>query len=80
MNNTIIICTFFCVLLALLLLIFSLFAIGFLIGYRCEEKKIFKRLHKCDENSSYKCDEDTKAKKDWKKFLSYDGSTPNGCE
>lgn len=74
-NTTFMILVIICFLL-FALITFSLFAIGFLIGYKtediCEKKKIQMRNNKITEETI----EEKKAKKDWKRFLEYDGSTP----
>ncbi len=75
MNNLVIVCASLCALMVFALLIFSLFAIGFLIGYYFEEKRFSKR--KNEKNSFVESEEDKKAKREWKKFISYDGSTTN---
>lgn len=76
MNNTVVICVCVSALTVLLLLVFALFAIGFLIGYKFEDNKILKKSLNFDENIIYESDEEKKIKKDWKNFLNYDGSTP----
>ena len=55
--------------LALMLIAFGIFAVGFLIGYKRENKKILK-------NNLYKSnnEKEEKQKKKWKEFLEYDGS------
>ena len=75
MNNLVIVCASLCALLVFALLIFSLFVIGFLIGYYFEEKKFSKRGK--EKVSIAESEEDKKAKREWKKFISYDGSTTN---
>lgn len=76
MNNTVVICVCICTLTVLMLLVFALFVIGFLIGYKFEDNKILKKALKDSENTIYESDEEKKNKKDWKNFLNYDGSTP----
>ncbi len=76
--NTVVICAIICTFLAFLLLVFALFAIGFLIGYLFEEKRISKKTYTVDEISE--SDEEKKAKREWKNFLKYDGSAPTMSE
>ncbi len=72
MNDFVSMCALLCTLVVGVLLIFSLFAIGFLIGYFCEDKRLSKRSkEKIDFEES---EEDKKMKREWKNFLSYDGS------
>ena len=56
---------------------FAVFSIGFLIGYKSEDNRILKRKQLAEIKES---DKEKKAKKDWKKFLEYDGSVPIGHE
>lgn len=56
---------------------FAVFAIGFLLGYKSEDNQIMKRKQQSEIQES---DKEKKAKKEWKKFLEYDGTTPNGVE
>ena len=60
---------------AFTLMALGVFAVGFFIGYKSEDKKILKKKTK-----TYESDKEIKAKKEWKKFLEYDGSAPNGAE
>lgn len=76
--NTVVICAIICTFLAFLLLVFALFAIGFLFGYRFEEKRISKKMYTVD--GIYESDEEKKAKREWKNFLKYDGSAPTMSE
>ena len=71
---TIICMMFFCV-IAFMLMAFGVFAIGFLVGYKAEDKRLKVRKNHM-ENIDEKTKEE-KMKKDWKKFLEYDGSAPN---
>ena len=81
MNNTAIICTILCAFFALLLLLFSLFAVGFFIGYCYEEKRITKKqLNKSEEDKFFESEEEKKIKRDWKNFLKYDGSAADSRE
>ena len=56
---------------------FAVFAIGFLLGYKSEDNRIMKRKQQTEIQES---DKEKKAKKEWKKFLEYDGSSPVGRE
>lgn len=60
-----------------MLMAFAVFSIGFLIGYKSEDNRILKRKQLAEIKES---DKEKKAKKDWKKFLEYDGSVPIGHE
>ncbi len=77
MNNTVVICTVISAFFAFLIIAFAIFAIGFLIGYKHEEKKIIKRTFEKNEHLTQETEEEKKAKKEWKKFLEYDGSATN---
>ena len=52
---------------------FAVFAIGFLMGYKKEDKRIKTKNRNMDFGDEIK---EEKAKKDWKRFLEYDGSIP----
>ncbi len=65
------------IVLIFMLIAFAVFAIGFLIGYKSEDNRILKRKQLAEIKES---DKEKKAKKDWKKFLEYDGSVPIGHE
>ena len=60
---TIICMMFFCV-IVFMLMAFGVFAIGFLVGYKAEDKRLKVRKNHIESI-------------DWKKFLEYDGSAPN---
>lgn len=77
MSNSIIICMTIFIVLVFMLLSFAVFAIGFLIGYKSEDNRILKRKQQAEIKES---DKEKKAKKDWKKFLEYDGTTPDNSE
>ncbi len=66
--------------LIFLLMAFAVFAIGFLIGYKSEDNRILKRKQQAEIKEIKESDKEKKAKKDWKKFLEYDGSVPIGHE
>lgn len=74
MDKLVILCSFMNTLLAFLLIAFAVFVIGFLIGYKHEEKRIFK-AKKSDEFETQETEEEKKSKREWKNFLKYDGST-----
>lgn len=62
-------------LIGFLLMAFAIFAIGFLLGYKKESKRILKRkVHPCTT------EKEEIEKREWKKFLEYDGSVPYGKE
>ena len=77
MSYLVVVCAVLSAISALLLLIFALFVIGFLIGYRHEEKRISNKNCNKDEKEAFESDEEKKAKEEWKKFLKYDGSAPD---
>ncbi len=58
-------------------MVFGLFAIGFLFGYKIEEKFSKKRTQRNLKNMADESKEEKNAKKEWKKFLAYDGSFPD---
>lgn len=58
----------------------GVFAVGFFIGYKSEDKKILKKKKQKEMTKTYESEKEIKAKKEWKKFLEYDGSAPNGAE
>ena len=59
------------------LILFALFTICFLIGYKTEDRRRGKTNNKIANDNS---DEENKFKKEWKNFLEYDGSAPNNYE
>ena len=65
---------------AFALMALGVFAVGFFIGYKSEDKKILKKKRQKELTKTYESDKEIKAKKEWKKFLEYDGSAPNGAE
>lgn len=77
MSYLVVVCAVLSAISALLLIIFALFVIGFLIGYRHEEKRISNKNYNKDEKEAFENDEEKKAKEEWKKFLKYDGSAPD---
>lgn len=62
---------------AFALMAFGVFAIGFFVGYKSEDKKILKGKAK-EIIETQESEKEIKAKKEWKKFLEYDGSAPGG--
>ena len=68
------------IVLIFILMAFAVFAIGFLIGYKSEDNRILKRKQQIEIKEIKESDKEKKAKKDWKKFLEYDGSVPIGYE
>lgn len=78
MNNFVMIYTTLFAVAAVCLMAFAVFAIGFLIGYKTEEKKILKRNMQHETKELQENENEKKAKKEWKKFLEYDGSIPEG--
>lgn len=73
MSNIVIICMVISVFFSFLLIAFAVFAIGFLIGYKHEEKRILKKSQQKSDNEIHESEEEKKAKRDWKNFLKYDG-------
>lgn len=66
--------------LAFTLMAFAVFAIGFLLGYKNEDKRVLQKNQQASVKEIQESDKEKKAKKEWKKFLEYDGTTPNGAE
>lgn len=79
MNNIVVIGAAIAALLVIFLIVFSLFAIGFFIGFYFEEKRVIKKTHIKEEKENYESEEEKKSKREWKKFLNYDGSAPYGA-
>ena len=65
---------------AFVLMGLGVFAVGFFIGYKSEDRKILKKKQQKEMTKTYESEKEIKAKKEWKKFLEYDGSAPNGAE
>lgn len=78
MNNLEVIYMTFFIVVIVCLMAFSVFAFGFVIGYKTEEKKIIKRKQQYENKEFQDNEKEKKAKKEWKKFLEYDGSVPDG--
>lgn len=77
MDNTIFAILIIATFLAFALMIFGLFAIGFLIGYKIENLRVKKRIQHNVKKITDESREEKKAKKEWRKFLAYDGSVPS---
>ena len=75
MNNLVIVTAIFSV-LSFLLVLFAIFAIGFLIGYKSEDAKIKRENINVGFREPQESEKEKKVKKEWRKFLEYDGSTP----
>lgn len=80
MNNLVCIYMTIFIVLFFLLMAFAVFAIGFLIGYKHEDSKILKKSVQTEIKDIKESDQEKKSKKDWKRFLEYDGSVPVGRE
>ena len=80
MNNLIIMLTLVVITIVFLLMAFAIFAIGFLIGYKREDNLILKRKQRAEMNEMSESEQEKKIKKEWKRFLEYDGTTPSGVE
>lgn len=65
---------FFC-LISFVLMAFAVFSIGFVLGYKKESKNVLKRSFQAKEQKVNNEKEES-AKREWKKFLEYDGSVP----
>lgn len=65
---------------AFALMALGVFVIGFFIGYKSEDKRILKRKQQREIKETQESEKEIKSKKEWKKFLEYDGSTPNGVQ
>lgn len=74
-NFTTLCMMFFCT-IALVLMTFAVFMIGFLIGYKREDKCIKTKKYNIENKNLNEDIKEEKAKKDWKRFLEYDGSMP----
>lgn len=64
------------VVITFMLMAFAVFAIGFLIGYKREDKKIWFNKRQNEIQETEESDKEKKAKQEWKNFLKYDGSSP----
>ena len=65
---------FFC-LISFVLMAFAVFSIGFVLGYKKESKNVLKRSFQAKEQKVNN-EKEENAKREWKKFLEYDGSVP----
>lgn len=77
MSDTAIVYTVLIAAVELLLMTFAIFCIGFFMGYRREDNKIKTRQANLKNILTKESEEETKAQKNWQKFLNYDGSTNN---
>lgn len=75
MNNTVAVCVFISVLLVTVLLSFIVFAVGYFIGYRYEERRFLRNNQPKPDLKATESDEEKKSKREWKNFLKYDGGT-----
>ena len=75
MNNSIIF-TAILIIINFALVAVAIFGIGFFIGYKYEDRKIKLKKENIDTKEIVESDKEKKAKKEWRKFLEYDGSTP----
>ena len=80
MDSMIIVYMTIFVALAFVLMTFAVFAIGFLIGYKNEDKKFQRNKQNIEIKETQESETEKKAKKEWKNFLKYDGSSPQNCE
>ncbi len=75
MNNSIIF-TAILIIINFALVAIAIFGIGFFIGHKYEDRKIRQKKENIDTKEIVESDKEKKAKKEWRKFLEYDGSTP----
>ena len=80
MENLVIINTMIIVMMTFLLMASGLVAIGFFIGYKTENRKILKKRLELNNKNYEENEKERKAKKEWKKFLEYDGSAKSGVD
>ncbi len=80
METFVVLNIFVYLIVAFALMALGVFVIGFLIGYKSEDKKILKRKQQKGITEAQESEKEKKAKKEWKKFLEYDGSTPTGVK
>lgn len=80
MNETAVVYMTIFIGLAFTLMAFAVFAIGFLLGYKNEDKRVLQKNQQTYIKEAQESDKEKKAKKEWKKFLEYDGTTPSGVE
>ncbi len=73
MNNITFLCINLMVLLLVIFIFMSVFAIGFFTGYKNEERKICKSK-RTDFDFSEETEQEKKKKREWNNFLKYDGS------
>ncbi len=78
--NSFVIFNMIIIMMAFVLMAFAVFTIGFLFGYKIEDRKIFNKREETVGMKNEESEQERKAKKEWKKFLEYDGSSPTGVE
>ncbi len=59
----------------LIIMAIAIFCIGFFIGFKREDDKIVQDNKTKKDISLQESEDEQKAKKEWKKFLNYDGSS-----
>lgn len=64
------------VIINFLLVAIAIFGIGFFVGYKIEDKKTKKKIKNSEVKEIEESENEKKIKKEWRKFLEYDGSTP----
>lgn len=74
MENIEVICSVLGAFFCFVLICFAVFAIGFIIGYKYEEKRIIKKTIRIVDSDIKESEEEKRAKREWKNFLKYDGS------
>lgn len=75
MNNSIVFMAIV-IIINFMLIAIAVFGIGFFVGYKLEDKKIKQRKQIVESKEIQESDKEKKAKKEWRKFLEYDGSAP----
>lgn len=75
MNNSVVFMAI-AVIINFLLVAIAIFGIGFFVGYKIEDKKTKKKIKNSEVKEIEESENEKKIKKEWKKFLEYDGSTP----
>ena len=75
MNNSVVFMAI-AVIINFLLVAIAIFGIGFFVGYKIEDKKTKKKIKNSEVKEIEESENEKKIKKEWRKFLEYDGSTP----
>ncbi len=75
MSDTAIVVTVLAAAIEFVLMSFAIFCIGFFVGFKREQNKILQKQFKKSDICKQESEEEQKAKKEWKKFISYDGSS-----